>query len=127
MTTQEAYEQIRAWLARPGAERAYDTDMAQCAYITTGGNKCAIGGILPPELLHQLDGAVENVAEIIRDYKEIRDYFEGVDIEFLGEAQGCHDQPGDVLASENPKEWQRDALLKLDHTAQRYGLEVVKP
>ncbi len=120
MTTQEAYEKIRAWLTRPNAERAWSEDRAQCLYDTGNGNRCAVGILLTDETLFE-DGAnecIEAVEGLIAsiDPPELRD----VDQKFLVVAQNLHD---------HERHWDEEGRFRverLDEAAKWFGLEVVK-
>jgi hypothetical protein len=116
--TQEAYEAIRAWLARPNATKAYDDYKSQCLYLTDTGNKCAIGGILPAELLSLVADSEGNVGEIMQDCDDVAAFFRYVDPDFLIVAQEAHDHAGDY------GNFQADALDRLDQAARGFGLEV---
>lgn len=97
MTTQEAYETMRAYFSRPGATYAYDDGAAMCQYRTRSGDKCAVGCLIPDELyerrfedyvaavgLMSLIEAEENHALFA--------IFADIDLDFLVAAQDAHDK-----------------------------------
>lgn len=133
MTTQEAYEKMRAWLTRPGATRAHNG--MYCEYATRDGNRCAIGGILSPAALSEVHDLHGSVDEIIGDQEGWYDdgtgavltepiwptaYAELKDVEpmFLGLAQTLHDY------EENWADGVFD-VAQLDALAACHGLTVV--
>lgn len=115
MTTQEAYEKMREWLGRPGAEKCYVDDMNgwNCLYLRDDGNRCAIGCLLPDDLAQKLAETNESVSGLIAENAEVRELFKGVSEAFLSDAQQLHDY-------NDEENW----VMILDETAERYNLIV---
>ena len=133
MTTQEAYEQIRAYFSREGAQLAWDDDLDSCQYCTEDGRRCAVGCLIPAGLYDQnFEGT--NIRSLIdaehdRKYRDagtapntraaLVDLFAGVDPVFLEKAQERHDglAEEDVLAT-------GDFVNRLDLLAEEFHLTV---
>jgi hypothetical protein len=118
---QDAYERIRSWIARDGATKAYDETVGQCLYQAGDGNRCAIGGILPEDLLRLVDQDESGISGVLQDYPGINEWFVNCDGQLLSDFQKAHDE-----ADNHPERWQADALARLDAIAQAAGLRVVK-
>lgn len=127
--TQAAYERIRAYFTRPGAELAIgepdEFGNPRCFYRKPGNGSCAVGCLIPDELYDEgIEGA--SVYALVTNngrrnnkgrpnYRpEIAELLDGVDVPFLCSAQNAHDGAGDVP----------NFLERLDEVALRYGLEV---
>lgn len=109
--TQEAYERIRTYFSRPGAELAY-SDEGECCYRTPDGNACALGCLLPDELYTaHMEG--KNALIIIGRNPAVRTFLANVDPRFLDKAQKHHDNAYDTA----------DFISTLDLTAEQYGLK----
>lgn len=136
MTTQEAYERIREYFSRPGAELG-KSDHGSCAYITASGAKCAVGCLIPDEILSKWgnslnesgsleglkDGVVDNYGHFFmafRDIPGLQELLNGEDAEgqrkfdFLSEAQKRHDDSFTKTAEQ--------FVAKLDVLAGEFGL-----
>jgi hypothetical protein len=137
--TQDAYERIRAWLGRPGASRcAVGTGHGDdyCVY-RDNGNRCAIGGILPDDLLDVMDTYQGDVSEIISEFSQVEFFFDNVDEDFLLKAQSAHDRvavedefdedvdPPAIELFKSDAAWQLAALRRLDAAAREFELRVV--
>lgn len=126
LTTQKAYEKMRAYLTRPGARRAVDEDSGECRYeieMADGGiHQCAVGCILGPQALAELGradfmGGLNGL--LASSYLPLAQaMLSGVDERFLRDAQVLHDReyhwPDGVFN-----------VRLLDDAAAKYGLEVV--
>lgn len=134
MTTQEAYETIRAHFSQPYAEFAVITDCAGdpiCKYRTDDGRKCAFGVLMPDELYDPSfetcsadfllnGGGKRNIGVgVFVDAYDLADHFSGVNKSFILNAQYFHD----TTATEGGTV--EDFLYKLDDLARAHGLEVV--
>lgn len=127
MTTQEAYELMRAYLTRPGARQAYSPDKGQCQYETRiegETHKCAVGCLLTPASLRSkgaTDAPLRNymggALGVLANYKPPELMF--VEQLFLNDAQTVHD---------NPDNWKGGSFnaAALDMVAVQHGLRVVK-
>ena len=128
MTTQEAYEQIRAHFSKPDAvfafsEEEYDRAEGNGCVYRLGGNpkspvRCAFGALIPDELY---DPKFENVSAVeLISGRPFSVLFYGVNRDFIGAAQDEHD----LLAMQRatPETFVR----ALDKLADRHGLKVVK-
>lgn len=124
MTTQQAYEKMRAWFSKPGRPFGYDDRLGACQYRGGGDPhssiRCAVGCLIPPR---KYDPEIE-----LQTVWAQPDYFElvlpGVDLGFLDEAQRAHDR----LATDKslPTEARRARFIEaLDLLAKRYKLDVV--
>jgi hypothetical protein len=126
MTTQEAYDQMRAWFTRPGAQ------LARTATITVDGlnvhgchyrlpaepqaqKRCAIGCLIPDAIY---DPAIEDqsIGTVLMAHRLIDDLLDQVDIHFLEQAQELHDYNGTANVNE--------FVIGLDNIATRHGLKV---
>lgn len=128
MTTQQAYEMMRTYMTRPGAQMAGD-ESGNCFYETQfpdGVQRCAVGCVLTPDTL--LRTGKEQWCDIpIKDYsgsvRGLMDYYDVpelqfVSLDFLSDAQNVHDK------SENWAKGKFD-VAKLDAVAKKHGLTVV--
>ena len=129
MTNQEAYEQIRTYLTRPGATRAFSHDVGGCAYEIQmddlGIHRCAVGCLLSPGAItfladrmalsgisaHEMFTEAEYYAPVLAE-------LDGTDEDFLQCAQRIHDDRdswlGDVFD-----------VGMLDGLADQWGLRIV--
>lgn len=113
MTTQEAYETIRANFDRSHAKLAKDDVSLECQYRTSDGAKCAIGTLIPDGLYTQeMEG--QNADSLLRNNPVVRGYLYGVEFKFLEEAQRLHD-----VKATTP----RDFVAMLDLLARVHGLD----
>lgn len=118
MTLQEAYETMRAWMTRRGAERAYEG--SSCMYLTQDGNKCAVGAVLSPEALEEvadLEGSVDSILD--GDGLAAAEVME-IGPDFLTRSQAIHD----MEESWDQFGFKPDAL---DDLAREFGLKVAGP
>jgi len=49
-TPLEAWTKVRDWFSRPNAAFAVDPHSGDCVYRTSGGNRCALGVLIPDEV-----------------------------------------------------------------------------
>jgi hypothetical protein len=92
MTTQEAYESIRAYFNEPGATLAVEavTPYPRCSYRTTDGAKCAVGCLIPDDLYDpRIEG--KSIEGVLKLSPSLRGHFRDVDPKFLLGAQRLHD------------------------------------
>lgn len=114
MTTQEAYESIRAYFSRPRAV-LFKSPNGNCFYRKETGSKsvvkCAVGCLIPKS---QYKASFENraIAEI---YSKIP-ALDGIDVYFLEGVQNKHDSSSDTAT---------DFVSQLDDLASIYHLKVV--
>ena len=140
MTTQEAYELMRVYLTRPGAQRAISNLPKVCRYETIIDGelqRCAIGCLLSPETLAatvEIDDETDAPEWQVGLEVELRDFCGSLDAiymqgytlpelddvshNFLAEAQSIHDCAGSW------REGKFDVRL-LDGLAEKHGLTVV--
>jgi len=149
MTTQEAYERMRAYFSRPGAKRAVTInpdaeDDPMCCYRTPEGDACAAGCLIPDEVY---DPVIEqsSISEVMRGtvplrvegawtekkvaVPQIAAALEGIDRRFLDEAQhlhdrstvSCYDENGNYVETPNTVE---TFIRDLDKWADECGLDV---
>ena len=121
MTTQKAYERIRAWFLRPGAVFGFDREEGNCVY--RGGSKpysrvrCAVGCLIPPKnYTDQLEGMGPHQLVIY----ELPDLFAGINVKFLEQAQTLHDNEACKVEPSIP-----NFIAELDKLARQFKLEVV--
>jgi hypothetical protein len=123
LDNQSAYENIRAYLTRPGARRAAPEGVLDtCKYeIEIDGelHRCAVGCLLAPDTIealkitNQLGGDCE---EVILPFFD-RD-LSGIDRRLLALIQNVHDTASNWASGEfNPEQ--------LDRVVQTYGLTAV--
>jgi hypothetical protein len=131
-TTQTAYERIRAYFSKKGAEFAMDPATGNCRYRTSEGRKCAVGCLVPDSLydyVHENVPADDMLHELCDMSEEAFLMFEHVDEGFLVEAQTAHDYEAMGRTSELPGEYHDPSVAafieKLDVAARSAGLEVV--
>lgn len=138
MTTQEAYELMRTYLTRPGAQRAFNKVCRYETVIDMETHRCAVGCLLTPRSLAATvkveDGSgvfaesmwgkvvplrrfLGNLEAVYLAGYEIPE-LEEVDHDFLAEAQAVHDQ---VLNWTDGK----FNVAALDAAARIHGLKVV--
>jgi hypothetical protein len=130
MTTQEAYEAIRMYFSQPGAKLAKNSSFngtySQCFYrmpILANGReevgmlKCAVGCLIPDELY---EPDMENIpaCEVTIWNRDMKEVFEGVDIDFLAAAQSAHD----IATTQDTVTF----IKQLDTLAEVYDLTPVK-
>lgn len=121
MTTQQAYERIRAYFTQPGAQLARvpaadELDPADCVYRKRKGNrilKCSVGCLIPKNMY---DPSMEGLAAVqLFDgrYPGLSEHFSGVNKDFLSMAQSAHDDAKSV----------EDFIQELDRLARSHRLE----
>jgi hypothetical protein len=100
MTTQEAYEQIKAFFSLPGAQLSQDT--SHLCYYRHPDNpriRCAVGCLIPDDLYKREKEGVS--ASGVMEKFELP-LLDDVNPEFLDEVQRMHDEAntgGEFLAS----------------------------
>lgn len=92
MTTQEAYETIRAYFSRPDAVLARGTK-GECQYRTPDGNACAVGCLIPDELYYMEVEMSEDDGYSTVEYSTVGGAIEGNLVNDIYEV----DLPGDIL------------------------------
>lgn len=115
MTTQEAYDKMRAWFTKPGAQLAKD-ERGLCCYRLNGRRnakvRCAAGCLIPDRLYdREFEG---HDTDVLYDDPDLASIFGCVDREFLQQAQETHDGAKTVA----------EFLSQLDEDAAAFGLEV---
>jgi hypothetical protein len=125
LTTQDAYEQMRKWFSDPRHEAGWDPDHKRCVYRGDEGAKsqkrCAVGCIMPDDLYDaDLDAGFGVRISEMRDYTDaLQSFFDGIDIDFLIEAQDAHDAMAETYM------WDRVKFIdQLDLIAFKYCLDV---
>lgn len=92
MTTQEAYEKMRAWFCKPGRKFGYDAEEKTCRYRAglnpRSTKRCAVGCLIPNRLYGGVDMECDTPRQIAEDLPGI---FGSTDPEFLLQAQNIHD------------------------------------
>jgi hypothetical protein len=119
MTTQEAYEAIRAYFSQPDAEYCVDEHEERCVYRRADGRKCAVGCLIPDDAyMPEFDRVGYSPAQIKRAIPELRSVSE----EFLVKAQNAHDERAFVSGEPDVSIF----IEVLDSLARRYNLRVVQ-
>jgi hypothetical protein len=119
MTTQEAYERIRAHFLADG-RFGFDTVSEFCLYRTDEGAKCAVGCLIPDGNPMLQSGHA--IYGLTRDYpEEFNALFEGVEYGFLADAQSAHD----AEAKNGDQATIASFIETLDLLAADYRLQVV--
>ena len=142
MTTQEAYDKIREYFSHPEAEFGVGED-GSCEYISSEGRKCAVGCLIPHEILSdygellnnsgsldglQTGGVTDTGFVAFRDVPGLKDLLNGDDEEgrhklaFLKAVQSSHDLIGGSGRGE--REDMDTFLVSLDDLAAGYGLQI---
>lgn len=142
MNMQEAYEQMRAWLTRPGAKQASAHEGATCMYDAGNGQRCAVGCLLSEQAILVFGGLGGDAEELvgtmlssqeftdepllglfsedfIAHFKEYGTVVSSDDaMQFLMAAQDCHDRS---------LNWTSEGfnVAHLDCVASDFGLKVV--
>ena len=88
MNMQKAYDKIRTYFSKPGADFGVDRDAGMCRY-RIGGRKCAVGVLIPDETYDwdMEDATVQEILDKVYGY-------DGYDVDFLvfcEKAQTAHD------------------------------------
>jgi len=130
VTTQEAYEKMRAWFSRPEAVLAREewtdeegfTHIERCFYreghAAESEVRCAIGCLIPDELYdHGFEGTAAHALVHSSMFPELAEFFGTVSADFLSAAQAEHDDD----RNETPD----DFVRALDKLTEQYGLELV--
>lgn len=99
LSTQEIFDKAAAHLLKQGCQAKFDDGF--CAYLTSNGNKCAIGALLPDGHAAQKSG--QSVYGVCREYSDINEMLRGRDedgkrLRFLFTLQNIHD-------NNNPDAW----------------------
>jgi hypothetical protein len=119
---------MRAYLTRPGAHQAKDTETDSCSYAVWEDNNpagldvnhCAVGCLLPFNLLAEAEDIEGTGIRILVERDErVAKALELIDLDFLAGAQNLHDQ--DDNWDENGYGFNVEAL---DYFAQDRGLKV---
>lgn len=112
-TPQQAYEGMKKYFSRPGAQLAYDDDAGQCMYRTTDNRRCAVGCLIPDALYDESfeNPSCNDAPSVLQAIgwgadKALRD--------FCYEAQTAHDGSSDVGAF----------LDSLDDLARMFELDI---
>jgi len=138
---QEAYEAVRAYFSRPGAELARSGERgpdSECKYRDEEGRKCAVGCLISDELYDKLNdesglflddfGRVEGVQHELekrfekgengnlKELAGIIGYDDRPRFLFLASAQSAHDMEADDASH---------LVVLLDRIAKNQGLRVV--
>jgi len=132
LKTQAAYEAIRQYFSRPGAELAQaderdpESGAKICYYRKPGNGSCAVGCLIPDELYDpEMEGT--SVYPLLIDTssrlpsgkrkfnRELAKLFDGVAVNFLCSAQNAHDGAVDVP----------NFIDRLDEAARAHGLKVM--
>lgn len=115
MTTQQALNQIVEYFSKSDAKLARVMvigDAADCVYRTSDGRGCAVGCLIPAELYHSefedkscrmfddilFQNRVGLSQEAMALARKVGQYLQGVDYQFLIEAQHAHDGAPTVSA-----------------------------
>lgn len=140
MTTQEAYEGIRAHFTQRGQE--FGTGISSfnfqpvCKYRgdghATDTRRCAVGCLIPDDLYHpSMEG--EGVRALMASHDALSTYFYDVSLEFLVKAQAIHDSIGIVDDNDARDPYSETYSLlrelficRLDELAKAFRLNVVK-
>ena len=114
MTNQEAFNSVWERLVTKAYLGRCETN-GKCQYINEDlTNQCAIGYLMPDELCihveNNLDRCDSNILSVVDEFKEVSDFFSGVDPILLKEMQNIHDI------------WYDDAKNRLKHLAPQYSL-----
>jgi hypothetical protein len=115
LTNQEVFDKVAEYLLNQKERSVRQSTYAEvCLYRGPNGNKCAIGFLIPDELATaDLDGnADSDVSGIMRDFPQIKEFFEGVDEELLSGLQHTHDHTA-----------MRSRRQKLAYVAEKHGLD----
>jgi hypothetical protein len=121
VTTQDAYDRMRAWFTQPDVVMAYGPSPSfpddrgadtNCLYRAPNGGRCAIGCLIPNELYNpEMEGSAITALYGFND--TIDALFKDADIDFLMRAQDAHDESHDIPTF----------LAKLDAVARKHHLE----
>lgn len=120
-----------------GCHNPFERYKVICTYRAQDGSKCIIGHLIPDEMYHPaMDLINENgnpVECLIKQYDELQFLIrDDVDVNFLGDLQGCHDDalpsylpPGHTrLSARQIDQFHRQIKINLLEMADRYGLTI---
>lgn len=115
MDMQKAYDKIRTYFSKPGADFGVDRDAGMCWY-RIGGRKCAVGVLIPDETYDwdMEDATVQEILDKVYGY-------DGYDADFLvfcEKAQTAHDSEAFSTMSVPA------FISRLDALARSFGLKV---
>ena len=88
MTNQDVFDAVVEHLAIQGRQSL--TAAETCGYRGSGGDKCAVG-VLIPDGIYEQDLEGEHVKKIIKNHPKIKKIFSGVSIPLLMQLQQIHD------------------------------------
>jgi hypothetical protein len=95
-------------------------DILACAYYDpVTKNRCAVGCLLTEETAERLSNTVTGIEELVADNPVVASELEGISMDFLLDAQLCHD------SADNWSESGFD-VGELDFVARTHGLRMVK-
>lgn len=109
MNRQEIFDRVSKHLL---TQMRHARDDRGCRYITSSGDRCAIGCLIPdnhPGL--NITGSVNTLLQMCPDLKGLWDVYGYLDTTFLNDLQKVHD-------NYNPNDWK----YKLAIFAEKYGL-----
>ena len=100
MNNQEVFDKVSTHLFTQG-KRAIDKGTDHCKY-RYNGLSCAVGCLIPDSLYQDdLEGVgIQLILETDEDYKDIIDFFAGVDVELLSQLQSVHDDINNFESTE---------------------------
>jgi hypothetical protein len=143
VTTQEAYEKMRAWFTQPGARLAmkpdptggclYHGDQAGSEYPELAGTKCAVGCLIPDALYTPTLEVVGSLAEWEAVMTEDHYYHRAEEINAVGAVWNAlgmddHDKFQFLLAAQQAHDSSDDASMfvsRLDEIAASNNLAVL--
>lgn len=117
MTDQEFFDASVAHLRRQGVASMDERGM--CVYRDDQGRGCAVGGVMPPNLIEVVLRRGYNGASfsgLVGDLREAREFFDGVSVPLATSMQCIHD-------GVEPAQWEQEFRRK----AESYGLVYTPP
>ena len=128
MTTQEAYDDIRAYFTRPGAKLAVSsssTNTTPCKYRTEDGDQCAVGCLIP-EALYSPRMEDQPLKALLRSFPDVATHlcWTPETVAFLQGAQRRHDQSAWYEHRSLGGDGVRRFIGLLDELAECLGLEL---
>lgn len=115
MNNQQALDKVWKYFIIQHHKFGWDDKIDGCTYRSPVGSRCAIGCLLPKNLIGLAESVVGDIDVLLNEQPDIGVFFEGCDFSFLADLQNDHDISA---ASSNYEMFARD--LKL--LAEKWGL-----
>lgn len=122
MTKQEIFDTVARWLLRPGGTQSMRHD-GVCAYRGPGGNKCAVGVLIPDDMYRPFMDYVDSpfskfsvgvsVDRLIYCYARYLPEWFGKYADLLSDLQEVHDRPDNWSGDDPDRKSMREDLQRV--------------